>query len=124
MSLKKNSKNIYTPDDSFIYMTIKCFIWSIIGLIIGVFINNIIIYLSGKVKIESILIQNTLQILLCAIILSLINKQLNFFGWSWQNHTEGLFFISFFFGVQYKILTNIQNTYIINNDNNNNHNNL
>ena len=112
MSLKK-STNIYAPADNFVYMTIKSFSWGIIGLIVGVFINNSIVYLSGKLKIESLLIQNTLQVLFCAIILSLLNKYFNFFGWSWQNHTEGLFFVSFFFGVQYKILSNIQNDYVI-----------
>ena len=113
MSLKKKSTNIYAPPDNFVYMTIKSFTWGLIGLILGVFINNSIVYLSGNLKIESLIIQNILQVLSCAIILSLLNKYFHFFGWSWQNHTEGLFFVSFFFGVQYKILSNIQNDYVV-----------
>ena len=113
MTSKKNSINIYKPRDNVFYMTIKAFTWGIIGLSIGVCINNIIVYLSDKLEIEYLLIQNLLQVLFCAFTLSLLNKYFNFFGWSWQNATEGLFFVSFFFGVQYKILTNVQNTYVI-----------
>ena len=110
----KNSVNIYKPRDNFFNMAIKNFSWGVLGLVFGISINNSIIYLSNKLNINILIIQNILQILFCAILLSLLNYYFHFFGWSWQNATEGLFFVSFFFGVQYKLLTNIQNTYIIN----------
>jgi len=118
MSSQKNTIDIYKPKDNFTYMTLKNASWGVIGLILGVLINNFIIYLTNELNITILLIQNILQILFCAITLSLLNNYFHFFGWSWQNNTEGLFFVSFFFGVQYKLLSNIQNTYIINDKNN------
>ena len=110
----KNTIDIYKPKSNFAYMAIKSASWGIIGLVLGISINNSIIYLSNKLNINILIIQNILQILFCAILLSLLNYYFHFFGWSWQATTEGVFFVSFFFGVQYKLLTNIQNTYIIN----------
>ena len=110
----KNTIDIYKPKDNFFNMAIKNFSWGVLGLVFGISINNSIIYLSNKLNINILIIQNILQILFCAILLSLLNYYFHFFGWSWQATTEGVFFVSFFFGVQYKLLTNIQNTYIIN----------
>ena len=59
-----------------------------------------------------------LQITICAIVIALLHTYY-LFGWDWQHLMPELFFISFFFGVQYKILNNIQNTYVINNKTNN-----
>ena len=111
MSLKKN--NLYKPQDDFIYMAMKNFSWGAAGLILGVIINNTVIYLSNKLKIKTLFLQNIIQLLLCSILLSSLNIYYNYFGWTWQNATPGLFFVSFFFGVQYKLLTNIQTTYIL-----------
>jgi hypothetical protein len=105
------SVNMYKPRDNFLYMTQKNFIWGFIGLCTGIIINNIVIYLNNKLKINTLIIQNILQVLLCAIILSSLHSYFHFFGWSWQSKTEGLFFVSFFFGVQFNLLNNIQNTY-------------
>jgi hypothetical protein len=104
---------MYKPVDNFVYMSVKNCIWGIIGLILGVIINNIVIYLSNTLHIKLLFVQNIIQIFLCSIILSTINIYHNYFGWTWQNATPGLFFISFFFGVQYKILSNIQHSYIL-----------
>ena len=112
MSSKKTI-DIYAPSDKFVYMTMKNFSWGVLGLFFGIMINNIIIYLSKTLIIENLLLQNILQIFLCALLLSTLFYYHNFFGWTWQNNTEGLFFVSFFFGVQYKILSNIQSTYLI-----------
>ena len=107
---------MYKPLDDFTHMSIKTFSWGIIGLILGVIVNNTIIYLYNTLNIDILLVQNILQVLLCSIVLSLLNKYYHFFGWSWQNATEGLFFVSFFFGVQFNLFSNIQNTYIIDNN--------
>jgi hypothetical protein len=112
MSSKKNI-NIYAPSDKFIYMTMKNFSWGILGLVFGMSINNIVIYLSKTLIIEKLLLQNILQILLCALLLSTLHYYHNYFGWTLQNNTEGLFFVSFFFGVQFKVLSNIQSVYEI-----------
>ena len=105
------SVNIYKPQDNFLYMTLKNFTWGFLGLCIGIIINDTVIYLSNKAKINILIIQNILQVLICSIVLSSFYSFHNYFGWSWQNATEGLFFVSFFFGVQFKLLNNIENTY-------------
>jgi uncharacterized protein YacL len=108
----KLSKNLYKPKDSFHIMIINNIIWGVIGIILGVFINNTVIFICNNFEITSLFLQNTIQILLCAFILALIQYYFNYFGWSWQNTTAGLFFVSFFFGIQIDIFTNIQNKYI------------
>ena len=104
------NKNI----DKFHIMTLKNIVWGICGLITGLIINDFVVHLSNKLKIKSLFIQNILQITICAIVLALLHTYY-LFGWDWQHLIPELFFISFFFGVQYKILTNIQNTYVIDN---------
>ena len=108
-------QNMYKPADNFIHMSLKKFTWGIFGLVLGVIINNILVFLNNNLKIKYLLIQNILHLTLCSVFLSAIHSQYNYFGWTWQNLTPGLFFVSFFFGVQFKIFTNIQNTYILNN---------
>jgi len=121
MSLIKQKTRI----DKFHIMTIKNVIWGVCGLGMGIIINDIVIYLSNTLRIKYLLLQNFIQIVLCAIVLSLLHIY-NIYGWSWQHLTPELFFVSFFFGVQYKMLTNIQHTYeivdtnIYNNNNNSN----
>jgi hypothetical protein len=117
MSSQKNTIDIYKPRDNFAYMALKNASWGVMGLFLGIVINNSIIYLTNELNITILLIQNILQILFCAITLSLLNNYFHVFGWSWQATTEGVFFVSFFFGVQYKLLNNIQNTYILNDKN-------
>jgi len=114
MSSKSSSLNPYTPSDNFANMAIKNFAWGTTGLILGVIVNNIVIYLSNHLKIKYLIVQNVIQLILCSILLALMHSYHNYFGWTWQNLTPGLFFVSFFFGVQYKILSNIQNTFILN----------
>lgn len=108
-----SSQNIYKPADNFIYMSAKNFTWGIAGLVLGVIVNDIVVFLNNKLKIKYLFIQNLLHIILCSVLLAAIHSQYNYFGWTWQNLTPGLFFISFFFGVQFKIFTNIQNSVII-----------
>ncbi len=90
----------------------KNFTWGAVGIILGIIINNSVAFLSTLLKINVLIMQNIIQLILCSFILALINNLYYYFGWTWQNVTPGLFFVSFFFGVQFKIFTNIQNTYI------------
>jgi len=104
----------YKLNDSFQGLLTKNIIWSILGIILGVLNNNIIVFICSTFNIQLLFIQNLLQLFLCSLILTVIQYFFNYFGWSWQNITPGLFFVSFFFGIQYHIFTNIQNTYIHN----------
>lgn len=105
------SSYIYKPIDNFHTMTIKNFIWGLFGIILGIIINNIVIFISTQFKIKFLPLQNVIQLVLCSYVLAIINIKFNYFGWSWQNITPGLFFVSFFFGVQFNIFANIQNVY-------------
>ena len=86
--------------------------WGTTGLIFGILINNIIVALSNTLKIKYLIVQNIMQLFLCSLTLATLHNYYHYFGWSWQNITPGLFFVSFFFGVQFNIFTNIQSTYI------------
>jgi hypothetical protein len=91
----------------------KNFIWGILGISLGIIINNIVTFICNTFKINLLIIQIITQLILCAFILALIQYLFNYFGWTWQNTTSGLFFISFFFGIQFDIFRNIQTDYII-----------
>jgi len=108
----KLPQDLYKPKDTFNIMIIKNIIWGILGILIGVIINNTVIFICNKFKITLLITQNIIQLLLCAVILAVIQYLFNYFGWTWQNTTAGLFFVSFFFGTQIEIFTNIQNKYI------------
>lgn len=109
----KPSKNLYKPSDTFNIMTIKNIIWGILGITLGIIINNTVILICHIFTIEILIIQSIIQLFLCAIVLALIQYFFNYFGWSWQNTTFGLFFISFFFGIQFDIFRNIRHNYIL-----------
>lgn len=108
----KTSEQLYKPKDAFYIMIIKNIIWGILGISLGVIINNTVIFVCNNFKINFLIIQNIIQLLLCAVILAVIQYLFNYFGWTWQNTTSGLFFVSFFFGTQVEIFTNIQHKYI------------
>ena len=107
----------YQPSDTLLVMTIKNIIWGVMGLILGIFINDTVIFLSQIFKIKNYFIQNLIQIILCAIILAIMYTQHKYIGWTLNNTLPGFFFISFLFGVQFKLLNNIQRSYMINNSN-------
>ena len=105
--------NIFKPIDNVYTMFVKNFIWGAFGIILGIIINNSVIFISKVLQIQNLLAQNIIQLSLCSYTLALIHSLYHFFGWSWQNITPGLFFISFFFGIQIKIFANIQTTYLL-----------
>jgi hypothetical protein len=111
--MSSKAMSMYVPSSTFTRMVGECLLWGTLGLILGVMNNNMIVVITNKLNVESLLLQNTLQLVFCSILLSAIHVNYNYFGWSWQNLTPGLFFVSFFFGVQFKMITNIQNSYIV-----------
>jgi hypothetical protein len=85
---------------------------SFAGLIAGIAINKIGVGIYDAVGIVDKNVKIIGQIILCSILLAFIHTKINNkTGWEWQNVTPGLFFISFFFGVQYLSFTSIQEVY-------------
>ena len=111
----KHYKKYKTFDNAYV-ITIKCVFWGILGLIIGIVINDAVIFLSNKLQIKNKLIQNILQIVLCAIVVAFLHTSNNFLGWTLHNTIPGIFFIALLFNVQFKLVDNVQRSYIINND--------
>ena len=113
----KHYKNFKTYDNVYI-ITIKCIILGIMGLIIGVIINDLVIYISNNLKIKNKIFQVIIQIILCAITVACLHTHNKFIGWTLRNTIPGIFFITLLFTVQYKIFDNIHySNYIIKNDN-------
>ncbi len=107
------NKNIYEPSNGLIFITFNNILSGILGILLGILNNNLVVYMSNKFNIKYLFLQNVTQLILCSVLLATLHVNFNYFGWSWQNITPGLFFVSFFFGVQFKMITNIQNTYIL-----------
>ena len=105
--------SVYTPVDNFSRLLTKNFIWGASGITLGIIINNLTVLLSSLLQIKNLLFQNIIQLLFCSFVLAGIHTSFNYFGWTWQNVTPGLFFVSFFFGIQFKIFSNIQNQFIL-----------
>ena len=100
-------------NESFTSMTTRNFVWGLIGIVFGLVINNLSKHFVDFFKIESKNIKILIQLLFCSIALSYVHTHINNeFGWTWQNVTPGLFFVSFFFGVQYLAFTTIQDVYV------------
>jgi hypothetical protein len=119
---KISTNNVYKPSDNLPNMIIKNIVWALAGIILGVLINNIIIYITNTyantyaintTNTNIILLEISIQLILCSVILAIIHTNFHDIGWSWQNTTAGFIFVSFFFGVQYNIFINIQKTLII-----------
>ena len=106
----------YKPFDNVYVITIKCIIWGVLGLISGIIINNTVIYISNKLKIKNKLIQNIIQIVLCAITVSFLHTSNKFLGWTLHNTIPGIFFITLLFNAQKNY---VQKNYVIKNDNDN-----
>jgi len=105
-----NSINQYQPSDNLTQMIGKNFIWGLIGIVLGVLVNLIlqsgVAQIGGKYENEAKLM---LQLMICSFVLAFIQvKMNNKFGWTWQNITPGLFFVSYFFGSQFATFANIQ----------------
>ena len=106
----------YKPYDNGFIITLKCIILGTLGLILGIIINNTVIYLSNSLDIKNRFLQNILQISLCAIVMAMLHTSSRLVGWALRNTIPGFFFLTLLFNVQYKLIDNIQNTYLINDD--------
>ena len=103
----------YALSENPFIITLYNFVWGILGLTLGISINDIIIIMSDLFDIKILFVQNILQVIVCSLTLAFIQYFNNYFGWSWQNITPGLFFVSFFFGTQFKILNNIAGEHLL-----------
>jgi hypothetical protein len=104
------TNNIYKPNETVISMILKNFIWGLIGIVLGVIVNIIIQSTMSQVDVGyQSEIKLLLQLAICSGVLAFIHVNINNeFGWTWQNITPGLFFVSYFFGTQFATFTNIQ----------------
>ena len=112
LSNKRSSQTKYIPADNFYMTSLKSFTFGSIGLILGIAINNAVVFIANTLKMKTAILQIIMQLIVCSTVLAGIHHFYNYFGHSWQNVTEGLFFISFLFGVQFNLYTNVQNAYI------------
>ena len=110
---REKEREKYKIKDTISQQSIKNTVWGIMGLLLGVSINNFIILISNFFRINNLLLQNIIQITSCAVIIATIQHYYNYFGWSWQNVTPGIFFVGFFFGTQFKLLNNLSKSVII-----------
>jgi uncharacterized protein YacL len=98
----------YKPSETVLKMSYDNFVWAMVGIISGILLNNIAIKIFKMFNIVDDTMQNILQLMLCSVLLAYVHTNMNnYFGWTWQNVTPGLFFVSFFFGTQYKIFSNL-----------------
>ena len=75
--LKNNYKHYkkYKTFDNIYIITIKCIIWGVLGLILGIIINDIVIYLSNILHIRNYIIQVKVYFLLHYYLMYNINLQ-------------------------------------------------
>lgn len=91
----------YLVDETILTMTAKNFLWGLIGIALGLVVNYLTQFTNNY--------QIIYQLFVCSIVLAVVQIQINpMFGWSWQNITPGLFFVSFFFGAQFVMFENMQ----------------
>jgi len=102
--------NQYDPHETVVSSTTKNFVWGLIGILLGLATNKVgnIMHKSIDNKYAIIII----QLLICSLVLAFVHVHVsNEFGWSWQNVTPGLFFVSFFFGCQFLTFVQLQETW-------------
>jgi len=96
----------YKVDETILTLTMKNFLWGLIGITLGLAVN----YSTKWINSYHIIF----QLFACLIVLAFIQIQIHpMFGWSWQNITPGLFFVSFFFGTQFVMFENMQKLFVI-----------
>ena len=100
---------MFEPEESVVHMVTKSIVWGALGIFFGRISNFITVLVCNVGRINNMVLQNFIQLFVCATILTAIRYLNHYFGWSWQNITAGLFFTAFFFGTQFKIMSNIAN---------------
>lgn len=106
--------NMYDPHETIVSMSTKNFLWAVAGTILGIITNNVGIYISKMLGITDHNMLILIQLILCSIVLAVVHVKINNeFGWTWQNVTPGLFFVSFYFGTQFLSYSLIQSKYAL-----------
>lgn len=98
---------MFQPEESVLHMVPKSILWGALGIFFGRISNMMTVLVCKIGRINNMVLQNFTQLFICASILTLLRYFHHYFGWTWQNTTAGLFFVSFFFGTQFKIMSNI-----------------
>ena len=98
---------MFEPEESIRYMITKSTLWGALGIFFGRICNLVTVLVCKLGRINNMVLQDFIQLLICAVILTWIRYLHHYFGWTWQNTTAGLFFTAFFFGTQFKIMSNI-----------------
>jgi hypothetical protein len=98
---------MFEPDESVVHMIPKSMVWGAIGILFGRLCNMMTVFFCNISRVNNIVIQNFVQLFICAAIITLLRNLHHYFGWTWQNTTAGLFFTAFFFGTQFNIMSNI-----------------
>lgn len=99
---EENINKCYHDKYTFELEAIDNFILGAMGIILGLAVNKIGNVFYSKIGISNKTEKIIMQLLLCSIVLSFIHINISRrFGWSWQNITPGLFFVSYFFGTQF-----------------------
>jgi hypothetical protein len=80
------------------------FILGILGLFFGILNNIFSLYIQHIFNITNILLKLSIHLFISCFFLVLLNGYLHLFL-IWKNHTSKLFFMTFFFGVQYNIFS-------------------
>jgi hypothetical protein len=94
-------------------LLIASIIYAYIGFIAGILTNNFAVYLFKRFQIYNLHIQNAIHVFLCAIVLMMFQLRDVKFSEEWQATTPGLFFVFGFFGSQFNLFRNIDQTYAI-----------
>jgi len=85
-------------DFNFVVYVSHCMIYGILGLVLGVFINNFFKkFFAGEIMLVAILLQMFILVCLIYIIHKYVNVQ---FVDDLQGYVAGLFFVAFYFGTQ------------------------
>jgi hypothetical protein len=105
-----DSLDKYNPNQTLENMIYQNFMWGLLGIGLGIIVNlilqSVVNTITKKYKNE---IKLVFQLAICSIVLAIIHVKINNkFGWTWQNITPGLFFVSYFFGAQFSTFSNIQ----------------
>ena len=109
----------YQIYDKFYIMILKCIILGILGLVLGIIINDIITYVSNSLNIKNKVLLDIIQISLCAIVVGCLHLSHNFIGWTLQNTIPGIFFVALLFDGQLRLAGFVQESCEVKNKNSN-----
>ena len=81
------------------------FITGSLGYFIGIFNNVIYLYTENVFNIKNTLLQLLTHLLFSCVIIAILEHYLKYLNLNLKNITSDLFFVSFFFGVQYNMFS-------------------